>query len=265
NWPYGEKGLFLASSLAGNARSILTELSPAEIKDYDILLSKLNARFGSKNRADVFRTQLKTKVRAKGESIQDLAQSIRNLTRKAYPNAASAVTDVIALDHFIDAVNDSSIRIRLRELNLTNITEAEEIATKMEAYRISDSQRHKFVAEIANSQNAPNTTTINKDGQMSQLFNILENLSKKLDKCIDKQTSQTPGYQYRANSHQYPSRDYRNHETFNNRYRGGNSTSPNNQSTQNSASRRPFPNEQFRRTQPENETASNWRSADRRQ
>lgn len=147
-WSYSEKSLYLASSLTRNARSILTEMKEGERRDFSCLVSKLKTRFGSEHKAEIFRTQLKTRVRQKNESIPELAHSVRKMTRQAYPTASSEVVEALSLDSFIDALNDSDIRLRLRELSLKTLAEAEQVALRMEAHRLSDRQRSKLVGNV---------------------------------------------------------------------------------------------------------------------
>jgi hypothetical protein len=147
-WGYNEKSLYLASSLTNEARSLLSELNERERRDFDSLVEKLKTRFGSENKAEVYRIQLKTRVRNKGETIQELAQSIRKMTRQAYPSGSQDVVEALALDNFIDALSDSDIRLRLREVAPQNIFEAEKMAVRMEAHRIADRQRNKLVGHV---------------------------------------------------------------------------------------------------------------------
>ena len=56
-WNYRQKSLYLANSLTGNARSLLSELNEIQRKDYTCLVQKLSARYGFENRAEVFRAQ----------------------------------------------------------------------------------------------------------------------------------------------------------------------------------------------------------------
>lgn len=78
---------------------------------------------------------------------------IRKLTRQAYPNASSNLLDVLALDHFIDALTDADMRFRLREARPKNIAEAEIIAVRIETHKLADKQRGKvFVRSVDTSQ-----------------------------------------------------------------------------------------------------------------
>lgn len=86
-WNYETKSLYLAGSLKGDARTLLTELSSLQRRDYDSLVQVLTLRFGSLNRAEIYKANSQTRVKRRDETISELAQSIKKLTRQAYPNA----------------------------------------------------------------------------------------------------------------------------------------------------------------------------------
>ena len=140
-WDYHQKSLHLASSLKGNARAILSELSHVERRDYNHLIKALTTRFGSQGRAEIYRAQLQTRIRHRDETISELAQSIKKLTRHAYPEAPSSVTKILSLDHFVDAIPDSDMRLRIREAHPKDIDEAEAQAIRLETHRLADRQR----------------------------------------------------------------------------------------------------------------------------
>ena len=72
-WQYREKSLYLANCLTGDARSILSELDYDGRRDFNTLVEKLANTFGSVYRSEIFRTQLKSRIRSKAESIPELA------------------------------------------------------------------------------------------------------------------------------------------------------------------------------------------------
>ena len=76
-WNYRSKSLYLANSLAGAARALLSELNDIQRHDYRCLVHKLKERYSSENRAEVFRSQLKSRVKGKGETTAELSQAIR--------------------------------------------------------------------------------------------------------------------------------------------------------------------------------------------
>ena len=98
------------------------------MNNYTCLVQKLSTRYGFENRAEVFRAQLKSRVKGKTESISELSQAIKKLSRQSYPNTSLDVIEALALDHFIDALTESDIRLRLREVGPKSLSEAEAMA-----------------------------------------------------------------------------------------------------------------------------------------
>lgn len=160
SWGYETKSLYLVGSLKGDARTLLTELSPMERRDFQSLVKILNLRFGSVNRAEIFKANLQTRVKRREESISEWAQSMKKLTRQAYPNAPSTVISTLAIDHFIDALPESDMRLRIREGQTKDIAEAEIMALRLEANRVADRQksnrnRGQQINQVGSNPNNP--------------------------------------------------------------------------------------------------------------
>lgn len=156
-WNYASKSLFLASSIVGSARAILCELDSEKRRDFDAIVTALQNRYGSVHRAEIFRSQLQARHLERNETIPELAQSVKKLTRKAYPSASSEVVELLALDFFIDALPDADIRLRLREVGPKSISEAERIAVRLDAHKVADRSRGKhsvrqFTSEKTNTE-----------------------------------------------------------------------------------------------------------------
>ena len=103
-------------------------------------------------------------MRGKEESLPELAQSIKKLTRQAYPSAQSTITSVLALEHFIDALQDADLRLRLRESNPKSIHEAETLAVRLETLKLAERQKGRMVRQAESVQtNAKFNTELNDD------------------------------------------------------------------------------------------------------
>ena len=221
-WNSQTKALHLASSLTGSARSLLSELDSGHSRNFPDLVAALQSRFGTVNKAEIYRAQLKNRVRQKGETIPELAQNIRKLTRQAYPAANSDLIDTLALDHFIDSLLDSEIRIRLRECSPKSIQEAETLAVKMEAQRIADRQRNKAVGSVGETSGNSNVS--------DEISKITETVNALMDKVEKLQNRQRPrDFQHKGGNtpqnrtHFVPNRSQRPNPNFNgDRFRGNN-------------------------------------------
>ncbi|MEW8544925.1 MAG: hypothetical protein AB2693_15470, partial [Candidatus Thiodiazotropha sp.] len=227
-WDYKAKSLYLANSLTGTARALLNELSAEQRRDYKSLVKKLTERYGSENRTEVFRSQLKSRVKGKGETTAELAQSVRKLTRQAYPKVSLNVIEALALDYFIDAIPETEIRMRLREVGPTTLAEAEKIAVRMEAHRIADKQRTRLVGKVEqDSQNTPLSSPNSVEQQITSISTRIDSLQKSVQNLAQQQSNRTQANyhnsQQRNNFNRGQNRPY--NRNFNQRHfqpRGGN-------------------------------------------
>ena len=127
--------------MTGDARSLLSELDHDGRRDYNTLIEKLANIFDSTNRSELYTTQLKSKVRNKGEPIPELAQAIKKLVRQAYPGVNKDVIETLATDNFVDAMTDFNICLHVRELGTKTLADAERTALRLESHKIADKQR----------------------------------------------------------------------------------------------------------------------------
>ena len=240
-WDYRAKSLYLANSLIGSARSLLNELTSEQRRDYSSLVQKLTARYGSENRAEVFRAQLKSRIKQKTETIPELAQAIKKLTRQAYPKAGLDVIEALALDHFIDGLPEPEIRLRLREVGPKSLSEAETIAVRMEAHRIADKQRTRFVGKVEQVNSDISVSQKTLENHLSELSKNFESLQKKVENFSQQSSRPFRNHNNRpqhntANNHFHQNRhpnsrqnQYRNDNSYMTQPRGGNLNYQNNQ------------------------------------
>ena len=126
------------------------------------------SELGSIERSELFKAKLKTKVKGKHETLSELAQAIKKLTRQAYPRADTNMTNTLALDHFIDAIPDKEMKLRIREARPRNIEEAEMFAVRLETYKLADQphiettspQHVNRITLILNVQNSKHSDTV---------------------------------------------------------------------------------------------------------
>lgn len=154
-----------------------------------------------------FRSQLKSRTRGKGETIPELAQAIKKLTRQSYPKVSQDVIEALALDHFIDALTETEIRLRLREVGPKTLTEAEKIAVRMEAHRIADKQRTRLVGRVEqDNQNTDTSKESSLEQQMEKFSKSIESIQKSIQNFVQNQNTRRQHY-YQNNQNNY---NYRN-------------------------------------------------------
>ena len=96
DWTPSVMALELARSLKGTAVAVLSELQPFERTHYPSLVKALLSRFEPENQSQLFKAQLKSRIRRPGEGIPEVAQDIRRIVRNAYVNLPVEQRDEIA-------------------------------------------------------------------------------------------------------------------------------------------------------------------------
>lgn len=219
-WNYATKSLYLAGSLKGGARALLNELDKESRKDYNSLVKVLDNRYGSAEKSELFRAKLQTRMRGKEESLPELAQSIKKLTRQAYPSAQSTITSVLALEHFIDALQDADLRLRLRESNPKSIHEAETLAVRLETLKLAERQKGRMVRQADSVQtNAKFNTELNDDkgedlkslkNELSDFKREMISLSRNIKGMSQNQNRNSQGGGNQQRNYQNGQRGYNN-------------------------------------------------------
>ena len=154
-WNTSTMAIYLAASLSGCAQAVLTDLDANSRRNYKALRDALSLRFGNAGKMELFRSQLKSRIRGKDESLPELAQAIQQLVRQAYPEAPLSVWEVLAKDHFVDALADTDTRWKVLQTRPGTVQEALATATEVEAFQMSERQRlrtGRLTANIVGAQ-----------------------------------------------------------------------------------------------------------------
>ncbi|ROT64722.1 putative nitric oxide synthase-like [Penaeus vannamei] len=133
-WDDHEKALQLVSGLRGAALEVLAHLTSQQRTVYSHVVGALQRRFGHHHQAEVYRARLKARVRAKGESLPQLAQELETLVRHAYPAAAEDMVTVLTRDYFVDALQDRELQLYIKQVHPEGVQVALARALELEAF-----------------------------------------------------------------------------------------------------------------------------------
>ena len=133
-WDKDTKAIKLACSLRGSAQALLSDMGPDVRYNYDQLVSTLTNRFEPENQCEIYKAQVKQRIRRKDEPLPELAQDIKKLMRMAYPSAVLDLRDTLAKDCFIEALNDAEMELFVCQKEPETMEDAVRIALKYEAF-----------------------------------------------------------------------------------------------------------------------------------
>ena len=74
------------------------------------------------------------------ETLPELGQAIRRLVNKTYPKAPAEVRETLSTEHFLDALVNSEMRIRIKQSRPANVNQA--ICLAVELYK--DEKKNEF-------------------------------------------------------------------------------------------------------------------------
>ena len=135
NWDDTQKAMELATSLEGNARGVLADLSANKQLDFEALTNKLTQRYEPEGQLGVYQSQLHSRRRKRNESIPELVQDISHLVRKAYPAADEQTGSYMAVSSFITALANEAQELFVYQKEPKNLDEAGRAALSFETFR----------------------------------------------------------------------------------------------------------------------------------
>ena len=116
-----------------------------QLYNYNTLLAALEARFGSGHQAELNRMKPKNRVRKKEKGLTELAEDVEKLIRLTYPDADPAMMELLGIDHFIDALHEEEMRLKVRQSRPKTLREAVQTALELESFHLASRQRSRPV------------------------------------------------------------------------------------------------------------------------
>ena len=143
-WNDYEAGQFLATRVQGPALKVLSNLTPGAPISYKELVQHLEHRFGPGEQAENFLMELRMRRRGKDETLQELGQSIRDLTALAYPELSNNARERLARGHFSEAIDEPEIRGGIFRAQAKTLDEAIRAGLATESFLKVEKSREKF-------------------------------------------------------------------------------------------------------------------------
>jgi len=125
-WNDTDRFYQLCNALDDPAGQILWGLAASATADSVIAL--LRTRFGNDLRIERFRAELRARRRKPGESLQFLYNDITRMVSLAHPTSVKDLTDRVAKEAFIGAIDDEWLKMRVMDKQPDNIEQALGIA-----------------------------------------------------------------------------------------------------------------------------------------
>jgi hypothetical protein len=148
--------------------------------NYQELKQNIIRSFGNSGLEEKYQTELRGRRRRRGESLQSLYMEIRRMMSLAYPGETGSLSEVMAKDAFIAALDDRALEQKVREHEPKTLDAALKIATRFEVYGSTTENQNPHGGARVNRQvqsNGPSQT----DRRVGDLEKQLNDLRRQLD------------------------------------------------------------------------------------
>jgi len=186
-WDLEDNASHLRVSLKGNAAHIIDDEN-LEGASCHRLIKCLKSRFGTEGQSSLYCSQLRTRRRGKDETLQTLYHDINRMAGLAYPGKSSIHRGLAYIDAFIDALNDSNLRMRVRDKEPKNLDHALHIALLAEANTESklnaatdDSTARGKDYKVRGEQNTSNANNISCNVSVDTINNGCDKICEMLE------------------------------------------------------------------------------------
>jgi len=158
-WRKAQKLVYLGSSLDKDVANVLWDYNKDVTNSLSGLTKVLESRFGGKSFADKHHIELRNRRRRPDESIWNLHVDIRRLATLAFPGVKCQDHEVIACDHFLHALADPDLALKIRERHPSDLDSALQIALQLEVW----------TADTARLKEATKSDRSDWDGELSNI------------------------------------------------------------------------------------------------
>ncbi len=190
-WPESTKAMELATSLRLQAQGVLSDIDPAERKNFNHLVKALTDRFEPDNLCELFRAQLKHRLRTKEEPLVEVASDIKKLVRKTYPTSSLQMRDTLARDCFVDSLSSPEMEWAIYQGKPQTIEDAVRLGLEYEAFQTGRRRSSGEQRLVRRQQEEPE-----KPSQLQDALNKILILLTKME------NKEFPSNHHRFNTHQ---------------------------------------------------------------
>ena len=138
-WLEKDKAAHFRCSMTGTAAQTLRDTQGFS---YKRLVTRMADRFGGQGVEETYQNQLRCRRRSKNEPIRELSEDIQNLMSLAYPGDKTPMSDHLARDFFLTALNDRELEKDVRRGEPKTLQEAARAALRLETIDATVEMNH---------------------------------------------------------------------------------------------------------------------------
>ena len=133
---------------------------------YATAKSALRKRFEPDSRRELYAVEFQTRRRQQGESWAELADNLRLLADKAFPNLEEPAKEQLSLDKYLSLLDRPQLALAVRQKRPKTMDDAAAFTLEVEAYltlpvaSLLNQQQVSAVSEVSQTDNVPSAASV---------------------------------------------------------------------------------------------------------
>ena len=176
--------LWLEVRLTGKAHNAWRRLSNEARAHYSMAKAALRKRFEPDSRREVYMAEFHTRKRNPGERWEELADNMRLLADKAFPDLDDRAREQLSLDRYLTLLDKPEIALAVRQRRPRSVDEAVSCTLEIESYmRTFTNRSYQNITSVSESTVADTETVGAVKGKDNQeaILEMLRTLNTHLD------------------------------------------------------------------------------------
>ena len=141
-WDDATRLLWLEVRMTGKAQSAWRRITYEAKSHYDTVKVALRKRFEPDSRRELYAVEFQTRRHNRGESWEELADTLRILADKAFPDLQDQAKEQLSLDRYLASLDKPELALAVKQKCPRNIDEAVVYTLEMESYMRTTSSTH---------------------------------------------------------------------------------------------------------------------------
>ena len=114
-WDVPSKLLWLEMRLTGKARKAWNRLSEESKGNYPLAKAALCNSYEPESRKDLYAVELQTRSKRREETWGELADNLRTLAERAFPDLDERAKENLSVDRFLSLLDHSEVALAVRQ------------------------------------------------------------------------------------------------------------------------------------------------------
>ena len=134
DWDAAAKKKWVRVSLTGRAATAYKRLPDDTRGDFGQTMKALKKRFEPESKQSLYMAELNSKKKRTSEDWAAFGEDLRVLAEKAYPDLEPAAQERLALNQFLDRIDDGQLAFAVRQKQPKTVDDAVQATLKLQSY-----------------------------------------------------------------------------------------------------------------------------------